>query len=80
MEGWCQNRPRAAVEIYATDTVGQAFVDDTIEDNVARCGHVRPEARPNPAPTLVQKKAAPITPEKKKRWRDYLKKRQQKVS
>ena len=34
--------------MYGADQFSQDFLDETIEDNVARCGHARPVARPDP--------------------------------
>jgi hypothetical protein len=40
--------------MFGADPVTQAFLDETIEDNVARCAHGRPAMRSDPR---VQPKA-----------------------
>lgn len=57
--GACDGRPKAGTVMYGADQISQDFLDDTIEDNVARCTHERPAARPDPRVALVQQKQAP---------------------
>lgn len=42
--------------MFGADPLSQNFLDDTIEANVAQCGHERPAARPDPR---VKAKAKP---------------------
>lgn len=68
--GACDGRPQADVVMFGLDPKSQAFLDDTIEDNVARCGHERPQARPRPVVALPKPapKAAPKPAPQRKWW------------
>lgn len=62
--------------MFGADGVSQAFLDETIEDNVARCGHERPKARPDPRTVRAVEQKAPVVKTKaqkeRKKWRDYF--------
>lgn len=77
VEGACEGRPRAAVTMFGADAVSQRFLDETIEDNVARCRQARPQARPDPRKVVEQKKPIAKSPAEKqrKKWRDYFRKK-----
>ena len=82
VKGACDGRPRAAQTMFGADASSQAFLDETIEDNVARCRHERPTARPDPRRVVEQK--APVAKTKaqkqRKKLRDFFRKKDAQVS
>lgn len=80
VQGACEGRPRADVTMFGLDKKSQDFIEESIEDNVARCGHVRPVARAHPSPPVVAQKS-PVAKTKaakeRKKWRDYFRRKKE---
>lgn len=51
--------------MFGADAPTQSFLDDTIEDNVARCSHARPQPRPDPRAVPAPKPKPKAKPKSK---------------